>query len=128
MSIRPRKAILGVTSFIVLTTLAHAQFRSAIEGTVADTSRAVVAGAEIQIVNEQTDFTVRAARTNEAGFFRVTELPPGPYRVTVQREGFKSWAQPGLVVEGDTVRSVYPVLAVGEQKAAVEVAASIAAV
>src|SRR5262245_39850000 len=122
MNSHPCRTVPRMAGFVLLTSLAFAQFRSGIEGTVADSSRAVVAGADVQIVNEQTDFTIRT-RSNEAGFFRVTELPAGSYRVTVQREGFKSWAQPGLALEGDTIRSVYPVLAVGEQKAVVEVAA-----
>jgi len=104
-----------------------AQFTSGIEGTVHDPANAVVQGSEIMVVNENTQVTLRA-RTNESGFFRITQLPPGTYRVEVRHTGFQSWAQTGLVLEGNELRTLYPVLPVGEQKQTVEITAAAAAV
>jgi len=50
---------------------------------LADTNRRPIAGAEI-VMPELT----KAVLTNDAGAFRVSEVPPGRYRVQVRRLGF----------------------------------------
>jgi hypothetical protein len=104
-----------------------AQFTSGIEGTVHDALQAVVPGAEVIVVNEATQVTLRS-RSNDSGFFRITQLPPGTYRVEVRQTGFQSWVQTGLALTGSELRTLYPVLAVGEQRQIVEVSATVAAV
>lgn len=99
-----------------------AQFSSGIEGSVTDETQAGVPGAQVAVMNELTQVTFQA-KTSETGFFRITQLPPGTYRVEVRGDGFKTWVQTALVVEGSQVRTVYPVLAIGEQVARVEVTA-----
>src|SRR5216684_1048612 len=84
---------------------AIAQFTSGIEGTVHDPAQAVVPGAEIIVVNEGTQVTLRAS-SNESGFFRITQLPPGTYRVEVRQTGFQSWVQSGLALEGNELRTL----------------------
>jgi Carboxypeptidase regulatory-like domain len=112
---------------LLLALPAAAQFTSGIEGTVHDPAGAVVPGSEVIVVNQGTQVTLRTV-TNESGFFRVTQLPPGNYRVEVRRTGFQSWAQTAIALEGSEVRTLYPVLTVGEQRQTVEVAATLAAV
>src|SRR5215475_10898840 len=60
-----------------------------ISGTVTDTSGAVVKDAKVTAVNKATSET-RAATTSDAGFYRILELPPGNYKVTVTLQGFKT--------------------------------------
>src|SRR5688500_15563482 len=62
-----------------------------IEGTIRDPNGAVVPQAEIKIVNTTTG-TESISRTNDAGHYVVSLLPPGMYRVTVTASGFA--AQP----------------------------------
>ncbi|MSV29765.1 MAG: hypothetical protein EXQ52_13615 [Bryobacterales bacterium] len=103
-------------------TVALAQFNSSLEGTVTDATRAGIPRAEVTLVNDQTQVTLRAA-TSEIGFFRITQLPPGAYRLEVRRDGFKVWVQTNLELQGGEVRTVYPALTVGEQVSRVEVTA-----
>jgi len=103
--------------------LAFGQFTSSVEGTVLDTSRAAVPGAQITLTDEKTQ-VVHQATSSDAGFFRIPELPPGTYLLEVRRAGFKTWLETDLVLAGSQVRTVYPVLAVGEQVASVEVTAT----
>ena len=42
---------------------------------------------------------VRQATTDEAGRFRFPGLPPGPYTLTCEKEGYKTLIRRGLVVE-----------------------------
>ena len=60
-----------------------------ISGTVTDTSGAVVKGATITAVNTATGEN-RSAMSSDAGFYRILELQPGTYKVTVKVQGFKT--------------------------------------
>ena len=102
---------------------ASAQFNGSIEGTVSDASSASVPDAQVTLVQVATGVTQRAV-TIDNGFFRITQLPPGSYRLEVSRTGFKTWVQTDLVLTGAEARTVYPVLTVGEQVSHVEVTAA----
>jgi hypothetical protein len=106
---------------------ASAQFNGSIEGTIMDASQAGVPDAQVVLVQESTQFTQRTL-SSESGFFRITQLPPGLYRLEVTRSGFKTWVQTNLALAGGEARTVYPVLALGEQVAKVEVTAAIGAI
>ena len=115
------KALASFALFSV--SVAHAQFSSGIEGTVLDPAQAFVPYADVVVINEETRVTVRT-RSNDTGLFRVTQLPPGPYRVEVRQTGFQSWIQNALQLEGNEIRTLYPVLTVGQQTQTVEVTAA----
>src|SRR5215467_9685419 len=112
---------------VCLAGTANAQFNGSIEGTVTDSSQAGVPDAQVVLVQEATQFTQRTV-SSENGFFRITQLPPGPYRLEVRRAGFKTWVQTNLVLAGGEARTVYPALAIGEQVARVEVTAAVGSI
>jgi outer membrane receptor protein involved in Fe transport len=77
--------MLGIMSLSIST---HAQLtRGAISGTVRDEAGASVPGAQVRVINPQTNVT-RDASTNDDGFFRVGALDSGTYTVTVEKTGF----------------------------------------
>ncbi len=117
--------LLGAAAFWVQ--LGLAQFTSSVEGTVTDASQAAVPEAQVTLTNQLTQ-VVHRTTTSEAGFFRILQLPPGAYRLEVRREGFRTWVENDLILEGSQARTVYPVLAVGEQAARVEVTAAVNAI
>src|SRR5437867_12393137 len=81
-----------------LTTLAHAQFESAmLTGVVTDPAGAVVAKAEVKITNEATN-TVAATTTDSEGRYTFSNLRPGSYRITISSPGFKQAVSSGLVL------------------------------
>ena len=61
----------------------------AISGTVLDPSGAVVASAEIRIVNQDTGTLTRTTATDSSGAFTATLLPVGNYTVNVTSPGFQ---------------------------------------
>jgi hypothetical protein len=61
----------------------------AITGTVTDPSGAVVADANVQIVNQDTGTVARATKTDSMGTFTAPLLPVGTYTVTVSSSGFR---------------------------------------
>src|SRR5882724_4447292 len=123
-----QKRILRAPALAVCFALnASAQFNGSIEGTVTDATQAGVPDAQVVLIQEATQFTQRTT-SSEGGFFRITQLPPGQYKLEVTRSGFKTWVQTNLVLAGGEARTVYPMLAVGEQVAKVEVTAAIGAI
>jgi hypothetical protein len=66
-----------------------------IEGTVVDTSGAVLPGVSITVVNIETG-AQRTVVSNDAGIFRALLLPLGTYKVVAELEGFKKYEEQGL--------------------------------
>ena len=60
-----------------------------IVGQVKDITGAVLAGATVEIVNSGTRLT-QNVKTNNDGFYRSPDLPPGVYDITMAHSGFKS--------------------------------------
>src|SRR5690348_16134441 len=82
---------LGAILLLVLaiTRVCFAQSDTArLQGTVTDPQGAAIAGASVQVTNPQTGFAVTVT-TNELGFYSVSALQPGSYRVEVSQKGFK---------------------------------------
>lgn len=67
---------------------AFAQDTGNISGTVADANGAVLAGATVKVTS-LADASERTATTNSEGFFSISQLRPGAYRVTATQSGFK---------------------------------------
>ena len=70
----------------------------AITGTVQDPSGAVVVGADVRIINQDTGAVARALKTDANGSFTATLLPVGTYTVNVTSSGFQEANITGVVV------------------------------
>jgi hypothetical protein len=62
---------------------------AAIQGTVRDSTGAVIPGATITVTSTETNLQ-RTATSNSAGLFSIPDLPPGKYRVQVSHQGFQT--------------------------------------
>src|SRR5882762_2813574 len=83
-----------------------------VNGLVRDPSGAVVPGAEVQLINEQTN-TRYPARTNREGIYSVPNLPPGTYRIQVSKVGFKTIDKPDIILNVLDARAINFDLPVG---------------
>jgi hypothetical protein len=70
----------------------------AITGTVQDPSGAVVAGAQVRIVNQDTGVLARTVTTDANGSFTVPLLPVGTYTIDVSSGSFAQGKFPGIAV------------------------------
>src|SRR5437667_463283 len=61
-----------------------------ITGNVADSTGARVPGAEVKIVNPDTNYT-QSAVSNETGIYTIKNVPGGTYTLTVTMTGFKEY-------------------------------------
>jgi hypothetical protein len=78
---------------------------ASIVGTVRDSSGAVIPGA--QVVITQTDTAISRSKPSEGdGSFVFPELPVGPYRLEVNKEGFSTYLQTGIVLTVNQVAQV----------------------
>ena len=66
---------------------AHAQAQAAINGTVRDTSGAVIPDASVVLHNNGTNLD-RPATTNSVGAYVLTDVQPGNYDLRVSKDGF----------------------------------------
>jgi hypothetical protein len=81
---------------VVSAAMVFAQTESArISGRVTDSTDAVIAGAECKIINIETNVSTTTL-TNEDGIYVITDLRPATYRLTIQKEGFRTVVQPSL--------------------------------
>jgi hypothetical protein len=62
---------------------------------VTDLSGAVIVGAECKIVNIETNVPT-STTTNQDGIYVIPDLRPATYRLTIQKEGFRTVVQPSL--------------------------------
>ena len=69
-----------------------------ISGTVTDQNKAVVLGATVIGTNTATG-TVRSDVTNSSGLYRLRDIPPGPYEITIEVEGFKKFDRKGITID-----------------------------
>ena len=71
-----------------LTSLAQAQYRGSLHGTVTDPQGAIVSGATATLLNPGTNQKM-VSTTDAAGIYHFTALPPSNYQLTVDAAGFK---------------------------------------
>lgn len=71
--------------------------RGSINGTVTDSTAAVVAGAQVTVTNTGTGAAARLT-TNASGYYEAPLLLPGSYSVTVEASGFKRLVRSGLTL------------------------------
>ena len=76
----------------------HAQQYSHIAGVVQDPTGASVPGAAISVVSQDTGFR-RAAVTQSNGWYLVSALQPGLYKITVRKDGFRTLIRFGIKLE-----------------------------
>ncbi len=82
---------------------AHAQFRASLQGTVTDSKGGGIEGAKISATNSDTGAT-RETVTSSEGFYRISELRPGIYMVSVEASGFKKSISKNVEVQAEEPR------------------------
>jgi outer membrane receptor protein involved in Fe transport len=97
-------------------------FRGSIQGTVADSSKAALPGAQVTVMSPETGLK-RTTVTNDAGEYIVTELPLGAFDITVKKDGFRTQVLKGVRVEVAASQRVDVALEPGSVSESVDVTA-----
>jgi hypothetical protein len=98
-------ALLFLPLFLMIAPSLHAQFGGSLNGTVTDTSGAVISGATVTLANPATG-TSKTATTNATGFYSFTELAPGSYTVKLTANGFKEQDYSSVAVSAEQPRGL----------------------
>ncbi|MGH8248531.1 MAG: carboxypeptidase regulatory-like domain-containing protein, partial [Gammaproteobacteria bacterium] len=111
---------------LLLATGAFAQSDTAqISGYVKDATGAMVPNANVTLKHETTGFE-RQGKTNETGYYVVSNLPPGYYSLTVEAPGFKKYIKTQNKLDANIPATIDAVLEVGAVAETVEVVAEAA--
>lgn len=89
--------------WLLMVVSAHADLTGDIQGTVSDSTGAGVPGAKITIKNLSTG-QLHVITASQEGEFSAPQLVIGSYRVTVEKDGFKTFEQNVLVRSGEKTR------------------------
>jgi len=106
---------------------AQAVSTSQVSGVVQDPTGAVVPGAQVKLMQTETG-SVRLVTSGPDGSYLVSNLPIGPYRMEVSREGFTTYVQSGIVLNVNTNPTINATLKIGSVSEQVVVEASTATV
>jgi hypothetical protein len=93
-----------LVSLVLLPTSASAQFNSAIQGTVTDAQKALLAGAAVKVTNIATG-QAREMVTSAEGVYTVVSLAVGTYRIEVALDGFQKGVHEVSVGISETARA-----------------------
>ena len=96
-----------------------AQFSSAVQGSIADSSGRVIASANVLLVNNATQVTQKTT-SDSNGVYLFASLAPGNYTVSAEAPGFSKGAVSFALQTGET-RNVAIALSVGQANTTVTV-------
>jgi hypothetical protein len=113
-----RRLSLSILSLLLVPTLAAAQ---SLAGVVRDSSGAVLPGATVEAASPALIEKVRSTTTDTAGQYRITDLPPGVYKVTYSLGGFSTVIREGLELSGGGVTTMNIDLRVGSLEESITV-------
>lgn len=93
-----------------------------VDGTVTDSTGAVVAGAQVTLTNTGTQ-EKHTQTTGDAGLYTFVNVEPGNYRLDIEKSGFKHFARTNVVVQVQQETHIDATLPVGQASETVEVTA-----
>jgi outer membrane receptor protein involved in Fe transport len=114
---------LGMLALCSFTIWAQAQNTSQMQGTVQDATGSAVPGAEVKTTQTDTG-TIRSTTTGLDGGYVLANLPIGPYRMEVSKEGFSTYVQTGIVLQVATNPTIDVQMKVGAVSELVQVEAN----
>lgn len=102
--------VFAICVTLILAVVAIGQtITGSVNGTVTDTTGGLLPGASVTITGDRTSVT-RTATTNNEGRFSFAALQPGEYSLKIERQGFQTLEQRGVVLSANEV------LALGDLK------------
>ncbi len=102
---------------------AQAQFRASIQGTVTDTTGAVIPGAAVTLTDLQTN-EQRTTTSNGEGVYNFNALPPDNFSLVVERQGFQKKVLDHLQLIPEQANAINVQMAIGAADTTVTVNAS----
>ena len=109
-----------LVSTLCVPAILAAQTTGSIQGTVTDTTGAVVDGATVTATNLSTNAS-RSATTSSSGFYTMPNLPPAVYAVKFEKQGFTAIDIKGATLTTAQVLTLNASMKIGSVQEVVEV-------
>jgi hypothetical protein len=93
---------------------------ASLTGRVSDQSKAIVAGAHVTVTNIGTN-EKRSTVTSNDGNYSVNALPPGNYKIEIEKAGFENIVKPNLVLHTEDAIEINFELQVGSSSQTITV-------
>src|SRR5260370_38512134 len=77
------RSVLVCFSLLLSFSVARAQYRASLRGTVTDPQGSVVSGAKVTLTNTHTTATL-VSTSDDNGIYQFNALPSAPYRLTIE--------------------------------------------
>jgi len=119
--LKASSALLALLALISVPLLAQT-FRGSVNGTVTDTTGAVIPGAKVTATDISTS-AIRETVSSGAGEFLFSDLPQSTYKIKVEAAGFQTTEVSGVQVETGKTYTLPIKLGVTHQSTTVEVSA-----
>ena len=119
-----RIAFLALMAVLVASLAFGQSDQGSISGFVKDPSGSTVPNAKVTVRN--LSGLERQAATNEAGYYIITNIPPGTYTVSIESAGFKKFESSQNKLDPSATLAVDASLTVGAATETVEVSATVA--
>ena len=104
-----RRVVLLLVAVVIFAAGSHLalaqQTLGSINGTVTDSSGAVIQGAKVRVRAVATNLAV-SAESKADGSFSIADLPIGNYEVKFLKDGFESAVYPQIVVQGNRTTTI----------------------
>ncbi|MGH9673994.1 MAG: carboxypeptidase regulatory-like domain-containing protein [Bryobacteraceae bacterium] len=89
-------------------------------GLVTDSTSAIVPGAAVKLIHQESGFSYTAV-TNEEGLYRIPYLNPGNYQASFEAQGFKRLVRSGILIRSTETTRADVTLEVGTVVETVEI-------
>lgn len=118
--LRLRRSLFLASVALAASTLAKAQFRASIQGTVTDPTGAVIPSATVTLQDLGTN-RLLTATSNESGIYNFNALPPDRFKLTATAPGFQQKVIQDLTIIPEQPNSVNVQLPLGASETTVTV-------
>lgn len=109
-------------SLTAISAVAQNTGSATVRGTLQDPQGAIIRGATVTLVNEQTK-AERSTKSSEDGTYTFTAVAPGSYTMKVEASGFKTAQQAGVKIETSGTQGIDITMEVGQPTETVTITA-----
>ncbi len=120
-----RVSLVVITALLLVSAAFGQETSAGLQGTVRDPTGAVVVKAKVEVAGPSL-IGIKRAETDQGGYYRFANLPPGVYTLTVSLPGFRTFKQENITLATGHLPSIEVRLEVGAITETVEVSSQAA--